>query len=82
MKGQSGNPGGRPKADPEVQAILKAATPKAALKLVELIDCENPKIALQACCQVLDRTQGKPEVISKLEVTDGEPRKIIIKWQD
>lgn len=58
-KGVSGNPGGRPKTDPEVKAILKAAAPDAARRLVEMMYNENPKIAMWAITDILDRTQGK-----------------------
>ena len=81
-KGQSGNPNGRPKIDPEVKEALRAATPKAVQKLIQLIDSNMDKIALKACCEVLDRVIGKPEVVSKLEVTDNTPKTIIVKWQD
>lgn len=59
-KGVSGNPGGRPKINPEVKEILKAAAPEAARLLVEMMYNENPKIAMWAITDVLDRTQGKP----------------------
>lgn len=58
-KGVSGNPGGRPKTNPEVKEILKAAAPEAARKLVEMIYSENEKIAMWAITDILDRTQGK-----------------------
>ena len=58
-KGVSGNPGGRPKTDPEVKAILKAAAPDAARQLVEMMYSDNEKIAMWAITDILDRTQGK-----------------------
>lgn len=58
--GQSGNPSGRPKKDPDAMAILRAAVPSAARKLVELAKNENPKIAFQAATAILDRVWGKP----------------------
>ena len=58
-KGVSGNPGGRPKTDPEVKAILKAAAPDAARRLVEMMYSDNEKIAMWAITDILDRTQGK-----------------------
>ena len=81
-KGQSGNPGGRPKGDPEVKEILKAAAPAAARKLTELINSQSDKIALMACAEILNRTMGKPEAVSKLELDDNAPKTIIVKWQD
>ena len=59
QKGVSGNPGGRPRVNPEVREILKAHSVEAARKLVEMINHENPKIAMWAITDILDRTQGK-----------------------
>ena len=58
--GQSGNPSGRPKKNPDAMAILKAAVPEAARKLVELLECGNTKIEAQAATAILDRVWGKP----------------------
>ena len=60
MPGQSGNPAGNRKKDPDAMAILRAAVPGAARKLVELAKSENPKIAMQATAAILDRVWGKP----------------------
>lgn len=70
-KGQSGNPAGRPKKNPEVSEILKAASPDAAKRLVELIKDSKSMIALLACKEILDRTQGKPESVSKVHHSGG-----------
>lgn len=67
-KGQSGNPSGRPKANPEVKEILKAASPDAARKLVELLGSRTEKIALAAATEILDRTMGRPETTGKVQV--------------
>lgn len=72
MKGISGNPGGRPKKDPEVVQLLKAATPKAARKLIDLLDSPDERLALQAANSILDRVWGKPEASGTLALTDGE----------
>jgi hypothetical protein len=37
VKGQSGNPGGRPKVNPEVQALLDEFTPEAIRTLGEIM---------------------------------------------
>ena len=79
-KGQSGNPSGRRKEDPEVKEILKVASPEAALRLVKFIKHRNPKIAMAAIVEVLDRTQGKPEAMSKVEITGANGKEIIVSW--
>ena len=60
IKGQSGNPSGRPKQDPEVIEIIRAACPNAARRLVEFVNHDNPKIAMWAITELLDRGYGKP----------------------
>ena len=67
-KGQSGNPSGRPKANPEVKEILKAASLDAARKLVALLESRTEKIALAAATEILDRTMGRPETTGKVQV--------------
>ncbi|MBR0033429.1 MAG: hypothetical protein IJP60_00215 [Bacilli bacterium] len=82
LPGQSGNPTGRPRADPEVKEILKAAAPDAARKLVELLNSKNEKIAFQAAQEILNRTQGKPETMQKIEFSNNDDRKLIICWEN
>ena len=71
VKGQSGNPSGRPKANPEVKEILKAASVGAARRLVELSQSDVLKIALQASSEILNRTEGKPRECLKMDVSGG-----------
>jgi hypothetical protein len=62
LPGASGNPGGRPQRNPNVLETLKAATPKAAETLVELLTSKNEKLRYQAANSILDRIYGRPEV--------------------
>lgn len=70
------NPSGRPPVDPqlraETHAVLTAATPKAARRLVELMDHRDARIALTAAETVLSRVYGKPlqQVDAKVETTN------------
>ena len=70
-KGVSGNPGGRPKTDPEVRDILKAHSVDAAKKIVELMDCGDKKLEFLAAQEILNRTQGKPIQPQAVEVSGG-----------
>lgn len=58
--GQSGNPGGRPKADREVVALAREGSVRAIGRLIELIESENLRVAVSAANSVLDRAFGKP----------------------
>lgn len=59
-KGQSGNPGGRPKAEREVVELAREASPRAIGRLVELVEHIDPRTAIAAANSVLDRAFGKP----------------------
>ena len=59
QKGQSGNPGGRPKVAPEVRELAKEHGPRAFARVVELMDSKDGSLALAACKEVLNRTFGK-----------------------
>jgi hypothetical protein len=75
VKGQSGNPGGRPKKDPELIAILKLNTENAVKRLVSLIDSDDERVALSAVNSLLDRVWGKPETSGKLELLSDKKGK-------
>lgn len=61
VKGNNGNPGGRPKVPDEVKAMLKAAAPDAVKLLTETM--KNPKVRTDLrirCAEtVMDRVYGK-----------------------
>lgn len=59
-KGQSGNPGGRPKVPPEVKELLESKTLYALQRLVELLDSPDEKVRMAAAVAILDRRLGKP----------------------
>lgn len=59
--GQSGNPNGRPKKQKTIAQLAEEHSEKAMLKLVKLIDDDNPKVALAAAQAVIDRYMGKPK---------------------
>ena len=82
IAGQSGNPRGRPKEDPDAREILKAATPAAARALVELLQSKRENIRFIAAQEILNRTQGKPEQMSKIQLSGADDKGFIFKWID
>ena len=59
-KGQSGNPGGRPKENDEVKEAARQHTVEAIEKLAQWMRSDNPKASVSACTALLDRAYGKP----------------------
>jgi hypothetical protein len=62
VKGESGNPGGRPKVVGDVQALAREHTPDAIETLVSIMrDGEAaPAARVAAANAILDRGYGKP----------------------
>jgi hypothetical protein len=60
QKGQSGNPGGRPKLPADIKHMLQEKGPEALEVLVKHLHHKDPRIALTAAIAVLDRAYGKP----------------------
>jgi len=57
----------------EVREILAEATPKAARKLVELLDSDDERVVLVAAREVLDRSLGKaPATVEAAKVYTAE----------
>lgn len=66
-KGESGNPGGRPKT-PE---LFKEKTLEAQKKIIELMDSDDEKIALQAAQLILAYSLGKPTEHHELGMSES-----------
>lgn len=60
LPGHSLNPEGRPKVASVVKAMAKEASPAAMEKLIELTESDDPKIALAAIIELLNRAMGRP----------------------
>src|ERR1700674_2334042 len=70
-KGESGNPGGRPKAVAELRDLARTYTAEAIDALAELMrDGEDERVRLAASVSLLDRGWGKPA--QALAGPDGE----------
>lgn len=59
-KGQSGNPGGRPKALDDVKDLARKHTREAIDRLVTWMRSDNAKASVSASATLIDRGWGKP----------------------
>lgn len=62
VKGQSGNPGGRPTLDAEARELRELARmhgPRALGRLAELLESGDGKVVVMAAREILDRGFGK-----------------------
>lgn len=78
QKGQSGNPGGRPKEDAEVKELARQHGKKALKKLVALLECGEKRTELAAANALLDRGFGKPS--QAITGEDGGPVEHLVQW--
>jgi Family of unknown function (DUF5681) len=71
-KGQSGNPGGRPKMPDELKEAMQRLSDKAVKVLEDAMEGDDPRARILAANSVLDRGYGKPAqtVNAKIEGTD------------
>jgi hypothetical protein len=60
QKGQSGNPGGRPKELEEVKRLAQEYTVAAIKNLARWMASENAKASVSASIAILERGWGKP----------------------
>lgn len=59
-KGQSGNPGGRPKEAIRFSELAKEHSERALQILIDALESSNEKIRITAASMILDRAYGKP----------------------
>ena len=80
--GTSGNPTGRPKVPKEVREAIRAACPEAVETLIWIMRNvkEKTPYRLEAAKILLERGYGKPEAMSKVELTTTEDTRIIFHW--
>jgi hypothetical protein len=69
QKGQSGNPGGRPKKVREVMELAQDESVESIRALVRIRDeCDDPRAVVAAANAILDRGLGKPMQPSEAKV--------------
>src|SRR5665213_3741032 len=78
-KGQSGNPGGRPKAIVEVVELARTHTEQAVTTLAHIAKVGKSEAArIAASVALLDRGWGKPAQV----ITDGAAQRPIENYTD
>jgi len=70
-KGQSGNPGGRPRAVGEINALARSHAPEAITRLLYWIRQEDAKTSIAACIGMLNRGCGLPMQSTELSGPGG-----------
>ncbi len=74
-KGESGNPGGRPKEAPEVKALARRYTEEAIERLAHWLRSDDARASVAAAGALLDRGWGRPRQPVSGEITE----QIIVK---
>ena len=80
QKGQSGNPGGRPKVAASVKEEARKHTKEALGRLVHWMRSEDPQASIRASMAILYRGCGKPT--PTLAVQPDEPRRRTVFFFD
>lgn len=73
VKGQSGNPGGRPKQAAKISELARAYTSEAMRTLAQIMKSKKAPAAarVSAACALLDRGYGRPAQSIDLTNSDG-----------
>lgn len=72
-KGQSANPGGRPKVVAEIRELARQHGYDAIRRLVDLMGSKNENVAVRACEALLDRAYGRTVQGVELNSADATP---------
>jgi hypothetical protein len=79
-KGQSGNPGGRPKVLSEIQELARQQAPSAIAELVRLsIKAKSETARISAIRELLDRGYGKARQSVEVCAPEIEPMKLLLE---
>jgi hypothetical protein len=73
-KGQSGNPGGRPRVLGEVQELARQHAPSAIAELARLaLKAKSETARIAAIRELLDRGYGRPRQAMEVSAPAGDP---------
>lgn len=81
-KGQSGNPGGRRRASPDVKAAFAAACPDAVATLVALLQSKNETVRLRAADVIITRHLGPAAAPEPVAPPEDQRRRIVVVGDD
>ena len=71
-KGQSGNPGGRPKENTELKELARTYTTEAVERLAFWMRSEEPRASVAAAEKLLERGYGKAAQHHEITGKDGK----------
>jgi len=78
-KGQSGNPGGRPKVLGDVQELARQHAPKIIAELARLaLKAKSETARIAAIRELLDRGYGRPRQAMEVSVPAGNPLQMLL----
>ena len=78
-KGQSGNPGGRPKVLGDVQELARQHAPKVIVELARLaLKAKSETARIAAIRELLDRCYGRPRQAMEVSVPAGDPIQLLL----
>ena len=76
-KGESGNPGGRPKLPTEIRAMFQARSQQALEVLTRCLQSGDDRVAMMAAQAILDRGYGRPTQSIDANINDDPVRYIV-----
>ena len=71
QKGESGNPGGRPKLPAEMREMFQTKGAEAFAVLCKHLHANDPRVSVSAATQILDRAYGRP--VQSIDVREDGP---------
>lgn len=79
-KGQSGNPGGRPKVLAEIQELARQQAPSAIAELARLSTrAKSETVRISAIRELLDRGYGRARQSVEVYTPDVDPIKMLLE---
>jgi hypothetical protein len=78
-KGQSGNPGGRPKVHGDVQELARQYAPTVIVELARLaLKAKSETARIAAIRELLDRGYGRPRQAMEVSVPADNPLQLLL----